>query len=99
MSKHTALPWMIHKVHLIGNETKEVANLYGGIGQLISIEEQKANAELIITAVNNFEELVERLQDAKLQIEYLQQKFIATGTGNAVLSQIEVTLAKLEIKR
>lgn len=38
-------------------------------------------------------ELVEALTEAKLQIEYLHEKFKATGSGNAVLAKIEAALA------
>ncbi len=33
------------------------------------------------------------LGDARLQIEYLQEKFQPTGTGNAVLARINAALA------
>lgn len=41
-------------------------------------------------------DLYEALQEAKLQIEYLNGKFTATGTGNAVLSKIEAALEKAD---
>lgn len=34
------------------------------------------------------------LQEAKLQIEYLHEKFGETGSGNQVLAQIEAALDK-----
>ena len=40
------------------------------------------------------EELVEALSEAELQIEYLQQKFQETGSGNSVLGRIRTVLAK-----
>lgn len=42
-------------------------------------------------------ELLEALKEAKLQIEYLHQKFTATGSGNAVLAQIENVISKSNI--
>lgn len=42
------------------------------------------------------EDMLEVLRDAKLQIEYLHDKFRTTGTGNAVVSQIESVIAKAE---
>lgn len=38
--------------------------------------------------------LTEVLHDARLQIEYLHDKFTATGTGNTVLARINAVLAK-----
>lgn len=41
-----------------------------------------------------FFEVYDRLDEARLQIEYLQKKFQDTGTGNTVLTRIEQTLEK-----
>lgn len=38
--------------------------------------------------------LKEVLQEALLQIEYMQQKFQPTGTGNSVISLIKTVLAQ-----
>lgn len=46
------------------------------------------NAALIVRAVNNHEALVETLQEARLQIEYLHERFKPTGTSEAVLARI-----------
>lgn len=43
-------------------------------------------------------ELVGALEEARLQIEYLQGKFAETGPGNAVLAQIDALLARKEDK-
>ena len=40
--------------------------------------------------------LIETLQDAKLQIEYLHEKFQPTGSGNSVLNNIETVLKNYE---
>ena len=42
------------------------------------------------------EELAEALSEAALQIEYLQQKFQETGSGNSVLSKIRTVLVKYQ---
>lgn len=47
-------------------------------------KESIANAKLIACAP----ELLEMLDEARLQIEYLQGKFGETGSGNSVLSRI-----------
>lgn len=40
------------------------------------------------------EVLVAALHDAKLQIEYLHEKFRETGTGNAILARINIALSR-----
>lgn len=40
------------------------------------------------------EPLINLLDEARLQIEYLHKKFGATGSGNNVLARIETELAK-----
>lgn len=39
-------------------------------------------------------ELTEALHDARLQLEYLSEKFGETGTGNTVLARINSVLAR-----
>jgi len=73
--------------------------------------ETGANANMIVTAVNacqevnpdnpmavaeSIKDVYEELKEAKLQIEYLHDKFKVTGTGNTVLARIDNTLAKAE---
>lgn len=43
--------------------------------------------------VERYEAMVDALREAKLQIEYLHGKFTATGSGNAVLAQIDSVLS------
>ena len=43
---------------------------------------------------HRYEQAVELLRNSKLQIEYLQEKFRDTGTGNQLLSQIKSFLQK-----
>lgn len=38
--------------------------------------------------------LIDLLDEARLQIEYLHEKFGATGSGNNVLARIDTALAK-----
>lgn len=56
-------------------------------------DEERNKIEALIAAAPD---LYEALQEAKLQIEYLHEKFASTGTGNAVLSKIEAALAKAD---
>ena len=58
------------------------------------LAEMRANANLICSAPL----LLEALKEAQLQIEYLHEKFKATGTGNTVLARIQIVLNKAEGK-
>lgn len=58
--------------------------------------EADANAEFIVRACNAHDELVMALQDGRTQIEYLHQKFQATGSGNGTLARIDAALAKAQ---
>lgn len=50
-------------------------------------------ATAISTRVNAHDALVEALKEAELQIQYLHEKFQATGTGATVLHKIRAALA------
>lgn len=96
---HTPGPWRIiedkgalNEAYWIGPEPFhsicEVRNgaedeEYGGE------ETEIANARLIAAAP----ELLEACREALLQIEYLHDKFKATGSGNGVLARLEATIA------
>jgi hypothetical protein len=54
--------------------------------------EQRAGIGLILAAPCLFEALLE----AKLQIQYLHDKFSQTGSGNAILARIDAALAKAQ---
>ena len=51
--------------------------------------------EALSEPLNKIEELIDVLDEARIQIEYLHGKFRETGTGNSVLARIETTLAKM----
>lgn len=55
--------------------------------------EMAANAALIVKAVNHFEALVAALEESRVQIEYLDDKFTRTGTSAATLTRIRAALA------
>lgn len=42
------------------------------------------------------DDMLSALQNAEAQIEYLQNKFQETGTGNATLAQIRLAAARAE---
>lgn len=71
--------------HLIANCTF----LKGHMGRRTG-EEVAANAHLIAAAPD----LYEALAEAELQIEYVHEKFAATGSGNNTLVKIRAALAK-----
>lgn len=70
-------------------ETSETHDLHRAAGT----DPYGPNALLIVKAVNSHDALVAMLEEARLQIEYMQSKFEPTGTGNAVLARIRHVLS------
>jgi hypothetical protein len=102
MSKHTQGPW---KKGILGgtiiSESSNGIDINGAIGEdavkyyggnLICESVSECNRGLIAAAPD----LLEVLKEAKLQIEYLDEKFVATGTTSAVLARINAAIAKAE---
>lgn len=56
-------------------------------------EKDAAAAQELVQAANAYPGLVAALQNARLQITYLHEKFKETGSGNQVLAQIDAALA------
>lgn len=52
-----------------------------------------ADAQAIAFAQDRIEELETTLGEARLQLEYLSEKFGQTGSGNTVLARISMALA------
>lgn len=63
------------------SEKETSAFLVKSFNELIELAKQETKEEM-----QQFKDL---LLDAKIQIEYLQDKFKETGSGNSVLSRIE----------
>jgi len=61
---------------------------------IVNSKEAEANAHLIAAAPDMYEALGE----AKLQLEYLGDKFTKTGTGESILARIVQAQAKAEGK-
>lgn len=62
-------------------------------------EKAVALAEAYISNMHDtIQTVTEILHEAKLQIEYLNEKFKETGSGNSLLSRIETTLDELQKK-
>lgn len=59
---------------------------------------QKVNAENPLAVAEAIPELVQKLHDARNQIEYLHDKFKETGSGNGTIAQIDYLLSKIEGK-
>lgn len=64
-------------------------NVYPDYGGGITEKDGEEVAKEIETRYNSYPALLEALQEAKNQIEYLHSKFQATGSGNAVISRIK----------
>jgi hypothetical protein len=94
MSKHTPGPWVaiptLSGAISINRTARVPIAQVGGAGWHLGQEMAEANARLIAAAP----ELLSALEEARLQIQYLHEKFSHTGSGNAVLSRIEAAIAK-----
>lgn len=100
-TKFTPGPW---KAERIESSTKPIGLVYMRIyakdGSLafagvykdkkVTKTTAEANAHLIAAAPD----LYAALSEAKLQIEYLHEKFAETGSGNNMLAKIDAALAK-----
>lgn len=99
MSAHTKTPWD-YKAGA-GNcdpsivaDGRVIAELRGDTTSSAVDHEAYANARFIVLACNSHGALLEALEEAQLQIEYLSAKFPATGSGEAVLAKIRAALKK-----
>lgn len=72
----------------IAGTNNDVAYFYG-IQINDDIECQNSYCKETAYLINSHKQLIEMLQEAKLQIEYLNEKFQETGTSNSVISRIE----------
>jgi hypothetical protein len=70
-----------------------IPNVEWGEYQIASIGSD-ADAAYLTHACNLYPELVEALEGAETQIQYLHDKFQETGSGNAELARIRTILAK-----
>jgi hypothetical protein len=52
------------------------------------------HADFIVTAINSHEELTDALEDAIIQLEYLDEKFEPTGTTAATITNIQAALVR-----
>jgi hypothetical protein len=81
------LPWKVSgKQTIRGIDGSWVAKTFWNRGP--------ETAAYIVHAANLYPELVEALEGAETQIQYLHDKFQETGSGNAELARIRTILAK-----
>jgi hypothetical protein len=93
---------------LVGEDEREIAKV--GKGRDLTPEDD-ANADFICLCANQCQSInpdhpeyvaekigrmAEVLKEAKLELEYLRDKFQKTGTGEATLARIHVVLADME---
>lgn len=96
MSAHTKGPWRTNTAPVIwadgtGFHCIEAGACGAGCGGFsFGSYMSPADARLIAAAPD----MLEALQEARLQITYLHEKFAATGSGNAVLARIDAAIAK-----
>jgi hypothetical protein len=92
MNNWTKGPWIVDeeytdqgsKVTVIRNSSSDYAVSEYGVNQ--------EDAKLISKAPD----MVELLEEAQLQIEYLHNRFKETGSGNNVLSRIDALLKEIK---
>lgn len=83
---HTPGPWYMNGSELIGDSTI-LATLCWHTGRHV----ENAADKLLIAAAPD---LLRAAQEAVLQIEYLHDKFKATGSGASILHLIRAAIAK-----
>jgi hypothetical protein len=92
----TALPWKVFRSSngaLLGIGDKDAGGVTDALGGLWrSGKEKELNAEYIVWSANNAPALVEALQEAKLQLEYMDERS-PSGTTPTVLARIHAVLS------
>lgn len=102
MSEHP-MPWRVEADKRTGVHRSEHESLVGWnvvdangveiIGEEGLLADKEAAATALVCAVNERESMIEALREAERQIEYMHEKFQATGTGETVLARIRSVLA------
>lgn len=95
---HTPTPWhrnippaVRYPVIFAGRNT-HVAQV---IGKSLPYAVVEANLDFVIQAVNNHDALVSALHEARLQLQYLNERY-QTGTTTTILTRIEAILSAVE---
>lgn len=98
-SKHVPTPWSIteHRQVIDGNgSTVSVAGIAFPCGYVDPAGRESANAEFIVRACNSHNSLVEACREAVIQLRYLDDKFMPTGTTSCTISRIEAAIKSAE---
>jgi hypothetical protein len=95
MSKHTKGPWEAAERGAYSDYDGDSVVILGDDMRIAVVQHsgaawQTANARLMVAAPD----MLEALENAALQIEYLHDKFGETGTGMSVLFQVRAAIAK-----
>jgi len=98
---HTELPWKMEEQNI---HTGSICTCHGDKDTWFEVWTQnwsngidaEANAAFIVKACNNHYKILDLLDEARLQIEYLHSKFKETGSGNIVLYRIEEAIKQVE---
>jgi hypothetical protein len=88
MTEHTPTPWLCDSEGILpaysGGDISVIARVPN---HPENAKNWAANAAYIVKACNAFPDLVKALEDAALQLEYMQER-MPTGTSAAVLARI-----------
>jgi len=98
MGEHTKLPWKLDGTYITNEDPNDVRSpsiADCGRSPTIDRKTQISNAAFIVEAVNNHDRLIGALQEAVLQLEYMQER-MPTGTGAAVLARSHSLLSSLK---
>lgn len=100
IQKHTPGPWTasINPIEspntddagTVWRDSREGATLICCTSKSPGTKQGEANAKLIAAAP----EMLDALEEARLQIKYLHKKFQKTGSGNNVLNMIDTIIKK-----
>lgn len=96
--KHTPLPWKVETIRSYTNGEPVELSIQGEDAEIAlievddEIEAAHANAELIVHSVNALPALVKALEEALLQLEYMQERH-GYATGETVIARTKATLA------
>lgn len=91
--KGTKGNWVLreNKSTIMSEEKCLIARVFDGKGNALLTD--KSQSDIIVEAnallISKSPELLEMLNECKLQLEYLNEKFTETGTTNSLISKIE----------
>lgn len=91
---HTPTPWRVHEQISVrvmsGNYTVCMTDIGSG-----NSADWEANAAHIVRSVNAMPAILELLEETRLQLTYLDEKFQPTGTTAATLSRLDAMIKEI----